>query len=81
MRQPNRSKQEQMVRLACAIVLCGLLTAQQTVPPPAAPPSQKAPQVETATQQPETVISTTVQYVTTPAWVYDRDGEYVNGLA
>lgn len=65
-----------MFRLVCAILLCGLLPAQQTAPPA----SKTTPQVETATQQPETVIRTTVQYVTTPVWVYDRDGDYVNGL-
>jgi len=62
-----------MHRLVCATILCGLLPAQQATPP-------QQEQAQTATQQPETVIRTTVQYVTTPVWVYDRDGDYINGL-
>jgi VWFA-related protein len=65
-----------MFRPVCAILICGLLSAQQTTPPKTAAP----PQTETATEGPQTVIRTTVLTVATPAWVYDRDGETVSGL-
>lgn len=68
-----------MFRPVSVIAICGLLAAQQTTPPAAPPPAQNPP-VESATQGPETVIRTTVLTVSTPAWVFDRDGEYVNGL-
>jgi VWFA-related protein len=58
-----------MLRLVCATFLCGALAAQQ-------PTSQQKPE-DTPEQ---TVIRTTVQYVTTPVWVFDRDGDYINGL-
>jgi VWFA-related protein len=66
-----------MIRPVCALLLCGLLAAQQTTPPKQTAPAQ---QREAVGDQPETVIRTTVQYVSTPVWVYDRDGDYVNGL-
>ncbi len=60
------------------MLLCGLLAAQETNPPKqTAAPAQQA---ETAADQPQTVIRTSVTYVSTPVWVYDRDGDYVNGL-
>src|SRR5579883_2867957 len=67
-----------MIRPVCAMLLCGLLAAQETNPPKqTAAPAQQA---ETAADQPQTVIRTSVTYVSTPVWVYDRDGDYVNGL-
>ena len=64
-----------MFRPVSIIAICGLMAAQQTRPP--ATPEQK---VQTATDQPETRISTTVLSVTTPAWVYDSDGDTISGL-
>ena len=58
-----------MLRLVCATFLCTALAAQQ---PTAQPKPEETPE--------QTVIRTTVQYVTTPVWVFDRDGDYVNGL-
>ncbi len=58
-----------MLRLVCATFLCTALAAQQ---PTAQPKAEETPE--------QTVIRTTVQYVTTPVWVFDRDGDYVNGL-
>lgn len=55
-----------MYRALLIIAVCGLLVAQQTTPP--------------GQEQPETRIVTTVLNVSTPAWVYDRDGDYINGL-
>jgi len=55
-----------MYRALLIVVVCGLLVAQQTTPP--------------GQEQPETRIVTTVLNVSTPAWVYDRDGDYINGL-
>jgi VWFA-related protein len=59
-----------MFRSFWIIAVCGLLAAEQSTP-----------QQGTAGQeQPETRITTTVLNVTTPAWVYDRDGDTINGL-
>jgi len=58
-----------MLRLVCATFLCGALAAQQPTP---------QPKPEDMPEQ--TVIRTTVQYVTTPVWVFNRDGDYINGL-
>jgi VWFA-related protein len=59
-----------MNRLVLTSVLCGILAAQQQ-PPAAAPP---------AAQEPETRFAVGVDYVSTPAWVYDRDGNTISGL-
>ena len=52
-------------RLLLAIVLCGVLTAQQ----PGAPAAEEPP-----------AFRTTVDVVVAPVTVYDRDGAYVNNL-
>src|SRR5690348_10827931 len=70
MGQPGRSS----MRLFLISGVCGLLAAQQAAPPPA----QQQP--TTATEDPETRIAVSVDYVSTPAWVYDRDGNTVSGL-
>jgi len=67
-----------MRRFLSTSLLCGLLAAQ-TAPQTTAPP-QTPPKAETAADQPQSLGSVTVQYVSTPAWVYDRDGNIVNGL-
>jgi VWFA-related protein len=59
-----------MLRFFSIAFLCGLLVGQQ---PPK--PTEKAPE-----QQEPAPIRVTVDYVSTPAWVYDRNGDYVNGL-
>ena len=56
-----------MLRFVCTSLVCGLLLAQQT-PPPATPDTQDS----------RFVVG--VEYVSTPAWVYDRDGNTVSGL-
>jgi len=56
-----------MLRFVCTSLLCGLLLAQQT-PPPAAQDAQDS----------RFVVG--VEYVSTPAWVYDRDGNTISGL-
>jgi VWFA-related protein len=60
-----------MVRSTAVILVCGCLCAQQTTPPQTTPPDP--------TQAP-TTIRTTVEYVTAPVLVYDRDENYINGL-
>src|SRR5689334_7905641 len=64
---PGRSR---MLRFVFTALLCGLLTAQQTTPPPADPHQEQEP----------APIRVTVDYVSTPAWVYDRDGSTISGL-
>lgn len=59
-----------MHRIFLASALCGLLAAQQQ--PAATPPTDQ--------QAPETRIVVGVDYVSTPAWVYDRDGGTISGL-
>jgi VWFA-related protein len=61
------------MRLLLISGLCGLLAAQQATPP-------KQQQPTTATEDPETRIAVSVDYVSTPAWVYDRDGSTISGL-
>jgi len=56
-----------MLRFICTSLLCGLLVAQQTPPPP-------------AQDQGDIRFVGGVEYVSTPAWVYDRDGNTVSGL-
>jgi VWFA-related protein len=65
-----------MHRYVLTSVVCGALLAQQQ-PPVAAPPATPA---QSEQQDPETRISTTVDYVSTPAWVQDRDGNTISGL-
>ena len=60
-----------MLRLPIAFFVCGLLAAQQQTPP--------QPQQEQG-QTPPTIFKGGVQLVTAPVLVYDRDGNYVNGL-
>src|ERR1051326_6558873 len=60
-----------MLRLSTALIVCGLLAAQQQQP-------QQTPPQEPA--QPPVIGRTTVQLVTAPVLVYDRDGNFVNGL-
>ena len=61
-----------MYRTVFVTLLCGLLAAQQssTVPPQTPEPGQQDPRS----------FAWGVEYVTTPALVFDRDGGYVNGL-
>jgi VWFA-related protein len=61
-----------MLRLALVTLVCGLLVAQQ------APPAQEVKPGELT--QDELRIPVSVDFVTTPALVFDRDGHYVNGL-
>src|SRR3954470_18039686 len=61
-----------MHRYVLTSVLCGALLAQQQ-PPAAAPPA-------TAQQDQDIRFITGVDYVSTPAWVYDRDGNTISGL-
>ena len=63
-----------MHRYAVTSVLCGALLAQQQ-PPSAPPPPATAQQQEAG---PRIVVD--VNFVSTPAWVYDRDGNTVSGL-
>jgi VWFA-related protein len=68
-----------MYRFVLTSVLCGLLVAQQN--PPAATPQPPGGQPQTpGAQDPESRFVVGVDYVATPAWVYDRDGNIVNGL-
>ena len=68
-----------MLRLSLLTFACGLLVAQQQSQPQT-PPAQ-TPQTPPAEQQvPTPTIRTTVEYVTAPVLVYDRDDDYVNGL-
>jgi VWFA-related protein len=66
-----------MLRFILVTLLCGLLVAQQASPPvqPPAPQQAQAPEIA-----PETTIKVGVEEVSTPALVFDRDGNYVNGL-
>jgi len=66
-----------MYRFGLATLLCGLLAAQQSSTAPQQ--STTAPQQQPQEQLPAP-IRVTVDYVTTPALVFDRDGGYVNGL-
>jgi VWFA-related protein len=59
-----------MYRFFCVALLCGLLVGQQPPKPPEKAPDQQEP----------APIRVTVDYVSTPAWVYDHNGETVNGL-
>jgi VWFA-related protein len=63
-----------MHRYVLTSVLCGALLAQQQ-PPVAAPPAAPAQEQDQLTR-----IVVPVDYVSTPAWVYDRDGSTVSGL-
>src|ERR1041384_5622681 len=62
-----------MLRLAFVTLVCGLLVAQQAAPPP----QEVKPGEPT---QDELRIPVSVDFVTTHALVFDRDGHYVNGL-
>lgn len=59
-----------MFRSLLILSVCGLLVGQQNTPQQSTP----------GQEQPETRITTTVLNVSTPAWVFDRDGDYINGL-
>ena len=57
------------LRFLLVLVLCGILAGQQpAVPPPAQDPIQ------------DPIFVGGTDYVTTPALVLDRDGNYINGL-
>jgi VWFA-related protein len=62
-----------MYRFVFIGLLCGMLAGQQPPKPP-----DKAPEKGGEPDSVRFVIGT--DYVSTPAWVYDHDGEYVNGL-
>jgi VWFA-related protein len=59
-----------MHRIFLTSALCGLLAAQQQPAPPAPTPDEEA----------VTRIVVPVDYVSTPVWVYDRDGGAISGL-
>jgi len=61
-----------MLRLPTVILACGLAAAQTQTQTPPQQPAQPG--------QPPVTIRTTVLHVTTPVLVFDRDGNYVNGL-
>jgi len=60
-----------MIRLLTVTLLCGLLLAQQQKPPQ---------QQQTPDQDALSIFKHTVNAVQFPVWVYDRKGNYVNGL-
>jgi VWFA-related protein len=62
-----------VTRLFTVTLVCGLLLAQQQQPP-------QQQQTEPPPAAPDTVIRTQVNAVQTPVWVYDRKGNYVDGL-
>jgi VWFA-related protein len=61
---------------ACVLLITGALLAAQQAPPQNPPPQNPPPD----SQNPEQSIRVTVDYVSTPAWVYDRAGDTINGL-
>jgi VWFA-related protein len=63
-----------MLRLILVTFLCGLMAAQQQQTPP--PPQQGQPQ----DLGPDLIFRGGIDVVSTPALVFDRDGNYVNGL-
>src|SRR5689334_4504334 len=65
----NTPERSRMLRLSSALIVCGLLAAQQ---------QQQTPPQEPA--QPPVIGRTTVQLVTAPVLVYDRNDNFVNGL-
>jgi VWFA-related protein len=62
-----------MLRPILLTFLCGVVIAQ--TPQPQQPPPQ-----QDQTQLPTTTIRTTVDFVQAPVLVFDRDGNYVDGL-
>src|SRR5881628_182971 len=74
--KPNmwRLRRSRMLRFVLITLLCGLLVAQQAPPPPA----QVKPQEPAPPERADIVVG--VDVVTTPALVFDRDGQYVSGL-
>lgn len=70
-----------MLRFFALTLLCGLLVAQQSTPPSQPPPPPKAPGAAPAPQDDDLVkFIGGVEEITTPALVFDRSGQYVNGL-
>jgi VWFA-related protein len=70
-----------MLRLVVVTLLCGLLIAQQSSTPQ--PPAQQSSTAAQPPQQPPSDVTrfgTTVDYVVAPTLVFDRDGQYVNGI-
>jgi VWFA-related protein len=65
-----------MQRFIWVALFCGLLAGQEQQQPPK--PPEKAHEQTPDQDSVRFVIGT--DYVSTPAWVYDRDGQYVNGL-
>lgn len=64
-----------MLRFFALTVLCGLLAAQQS----SKSPKQTAPPDE-ARPQDDLLFYGNVEELVTPVWVFDRNGDYVNGL-
>src|SRR5689334_6117841 len=88
---PSTRKQEScMFRPILLTLVCGLLVAQQTpapqsapqitpqVPPPAA--AGAAPAAQAPIPQPELKFTGDTLVVQAPVLVFDRDGNYVDGL-
>jgi len=69
-----------MTRPIVLTFLCGLLAAQQPAPqssqPPAAPPTQSQDPQDSA----GTTFRTSIDVVQAPVLVFDKDGNYVDGL-
>src|SRR5262245_41192910 len=70
-RPPFRSR---MYRFFYVALFCGLLAGQQSPTPPRKGPEKTPDLGSTAT------FTVGTDYVSTPAWVYDRDNQIVNGL-
>src|SRR5258708_159130 len=68
----NTLKRRRMLRLPIVILACGLLAAQQQ--------QQQTPPPNQEPGQPLTTFRGQTELVTAPVLVYDRDGNYVNGL-
>src|ERR1044071_8454368 len=69
---PNMRNTTSLSRLLLISLVSGSLVGQQQQVQPQQPPVQQ--------QDPLTIIRTTVEEVTAPVLVYDRDGNFVNGL-
>ncbi|MEO8595242.1 MAG: VWA domain-containing protein [Candidatus Solibacter sp.] len=71
-----------MTRPILLTFLCGLLAAQQSAPPTAQPPAQPGALQPAATPQdaPGTVFRTGIEVVQAPVLVFDKDGNFVDGL-
>jgi hypothetical protein len=63
-----------VTRLFTVTLLCGLLLAQQQQPP------QQQQTQPPPVDDPDLIVRAEVRAVQTPVWVYDRKGNYVDGL-